>query len=429
MDYKINKEEKNLVKIDITLSKEEWETEIEQAYTRTRNKYNVEGFRKGKAPRKVIESVYGANVFYEEALSEGFYKAYMDILSKEPTLEPVDAPNLNVKKVDAEGVELEATVVVKPDVKVAKYTGFDIVLKKNKVTKEQLEAEMDRVKEQNVRLVEVEREIKDGDVANINFSGFVDGVKFDGGTSEDYDLGIGSHSFIEGFEEQLIGLKAGEDKDVNVTFPTEYHVKELAGKPAVFACHVNSVKEKQYPELNDEFASNVSEYETMAEFKAHMEEHLQEHLDEHAKVDAENEIIDKIVENTEVEVPTQMVDNELDNMMKDMEYRLMYQGLNLEAYANYMGTTVDKIKEDRRPDALKSVKVRLALSYILDKEKITVTDKEFDEKVEEMANSAKKSVKEVKDSLTEDRINYMKNDILMNKLIDFLMEKNIKKSK
>ena len=429
MDYKINKEEKNLVKIDITLSKEEWETEIEQAYTRTRNKYNVEGFRKGKAPRKVIESVYGANVFYEEALSEGFYKAYMDILSKEPTLEPVDAPNLNVKKVDADGVELEATVVVKPDVKVAKYTGFDIVLKKNKVTKEQLEAEMDRVKEQNVRLVEVEREIKDGDVANINFSGSVDGVKFDGGTSEDYDLGIGSHSFIEGFEEQLIGLKAGEDKDVNVTFPTEYHVKELAGKPAVFACHVNSVKEKQYPELNDEFASNVSEYETMAEFKAHMEEHLQEHLDEHAKVDAENEIIDKIVENTEVEVPTQMVDNELDNMMKDMEYRLMYQGLNLEAYANYMGTTVDKIKEDRRPDALKSVKVRLALSYILDKEKITVTDKEFDEKVEEMANSSKKSVKEVKDSLTEDRITYMKNDILMNKLIDFLMEKNIKKSK
>lgn len=429
MDYKINKEEKNLVKIDITLSKEEWETEIEQAYTRTRNKYNVEGFRKGKAPRKVIESVYGANVFYEEALSEGFYKAYMDILSKEPTLEPVDAPNLNVKKVDADGVELEATVVVKPDVKVAKYTGFNIVLKKNKVTKEQLEAEMDRVKEQNVRLVEVEREIKDGDVANINFSGSVDGVKFDGGTSDDYDLGIGSHSFIEGFEEQLIGLKAGEDKDVNVTFPTEYHVKELAGKPAVFACHVNSVKEKQYPELNDEFASNVSEYETMAEFKAHMEEHLQEHLDEHAKVDAENEIIDKIVENTEVEVPTQMVDNELDNMMKDMEYRLMYQGLNLEAYANYMGTTVDKIKEDRRPDALKSVKVRLALSYILDKEKITVTDKEFDEKVEEMANSSKKSVKEVKDSLTEDRINYMKNDILMNKLIDFLMEKNIKKSK
>lgn len=429
MDYKINKEEKNLVKIDITLSKEEWETEIEQAYTRTRNKYNVEGFRKGKAPRKVIESVYGANVFYEEALSEGFYKAYMDILSKEPTLEPVDAPNLNVKKVDTEGVELEATVVVKPDVKVEKYTGFDIVLKKNKVTKEQLEAEMDRVKEQNVRLVEVEREIKDGDVANINFSGSVDGVKFDGGTSEDYDLGIGSHSFIEGFEEQLIGLKAGEDKDVNVTFPTEYHVKELAGKPAVFACHVNAVKEKQYPELNDEFASNVSEYETMAEFKAHMEEHLQEHLDEHAKVDAENEIIDKIVENTEVEVPTQMVDNELDNMMKDMEYRLMYQGLNLEAYANYMGTTVDKIKEDRRPDALKSVKVRLALSYILDKEKITVTDKEFDEKVEEMANSSKKSVKEVKDSLTEDRINYMKNDILMNKLIDFLMEKNIKKSK
>lgn len=429
MDYKINKAEKNVVKINITLSKEEWETEVEQAYTRTRAKYNVEGFRKGKAPRKVIEGIYGTNVFYEEALSEGFYKAYMNILAKEPTLEPVDAPNINVNKVDADGVEIEATVVVKPEVKVNKYTGFDVELKKEKVTKEQLDAELDRVKEQNVRLVEVEREIKDGDIANINFSGSVDGVKFDGGTSEDYDLGIGSKSFIEGFEEQLIGLKAGEDKDVNVTFPKEYHVKELAGKPAVFACHVNAVKEKQYPELNDEFASNVSEYETMAEFTEHMKEHLQEHLDEHARYDAVTEIIDKIVENTEVEVPNQMVETELDNMMKETEYRLMYQGLNLEAYANYMNTTVEKLREDRRADALKSVKVRLALTYILDKEKITVTDAEVDEKVEEMAKSANKTAKEIKESLSEDRLNYIKNDILNKKLIDFIFEKNIKKSK
>ncbi|HBP43151.1 MAG TPA: trigger factor [Clostridiales bacterium] len=429
MDYKINKAEKNVVKINITLSKEEWETEVEQAYTRTRAKYNVEGFRKGKAPRKVIEGIYGANVFYEEALSEGFYKAYMNILAKEPTLEPVDAPNINVNKVDADGVEIEATVVVKPEVKVKKYTGFDVELKKEKVTKEQLDAELDRVKEQNVRLVEVEREIKDGDIANINFSGSVDGVKFDGGTSEDYDLGIGSKSFIEGFEEQLIGLKAGEDKDVNVTFPKEYHVKELAGKPAVFACHVNAVKEKQYPELNDEFASNVSEYETMAEFTEHMKEHLQEHLDEHARYDAVTEIIDKIVENTEVEVPNQMVETELDNMMKETEYRLMYQGLNLEAYANYMNTTVEKLREDRRADALKSVKVRLALTYILDKEKITVTEAEVDEKVEEMAKSANKTAKEVKNSLSEDRLNYIKNDILNKKLIDFIFEKNVKKSK
>lgn len=429
MDYKIKKLEKSMVQIDITLNKDEWQKELEEAYTKTRSKYNVEGFRKGKAPRKVIEKMYGENVFYEDALSEGFYKAYMQILSKETTLEPVDAPNLSVKQIDDNGVVLEAKVVVKPDVKVTKYKGFDVEIENKKITKKELDAEINRVKEQNARLVEVDRAIKNGDVANINFSGSVDGVKFEGGTSENYDLEIGSKSFIEGFEEQLIGLKAGEEKDVNVTFPAKYHAKELAGKPAVFACRVNAVKEKQYPELNDEFASNVSEFETFEEYKKDLEEHLQHHADEHAKIDAENKIIDKIVENTEVEVPTQMVENELDNLLKDMEYRLMYQGLNLEAYANYMNTTVEKLRESRRDEALKSVKIRLALTYILDKEKINVTDDEVNEKIKEMAKSAKKTIKEYKQTLSEDRINYLKNDILMNKLLTFLLDKNVKKSK
>lgn len=429
MDYKIKKLDKNMVQVNISLNKEEWQNEVEQAYNRTKGKYNVEGFRKGKAPRKVIEKTYGENVFYEEALSEGFYKAYMEILSKEKSIEPIDAPNLNVKSISENGIELEAQVVCKPEVKVNKYKGFGVEIKASKVTKKELDAELNKVKEQNVRLVEVEREIKTGDVANINFSGSVDGVKFEGGTAEGYDLEIGSRSFIEGFEDQLIGLKTGEDKDVNVTFPKDYHAKDLAGKPAVFACHINAVKEKQYPELNDEFASNVSEYETMEEYKKHLEEHLQHHLDEHAKVDAENKIIDLILENTEVEIPDVMVEHELDGMMRDLEYRLMYQGLNLEAYANYMQTTVDKIREDRKKEALKSVKIRLALTHVLEKEKITVTDAEVDEKVKEMAKAAKVAIKEYKSKLSEDRINYIKNEILMSKLLTFLLDNNTKKSK
>lgn len=429
MEYKIKKLEKSMVQINITLNKQEWEKEVEESYTRTRNKYNVEGFRKGKAPRKVIEKMYGANVFYEDALSEGFYKVYMEILSKESKLEPVDAPNLSVKSMDDNGVELEAKVVVKPEVKVNKYKGFDVELENKKITEKELNAEINKIKEQNVRLVEVEREIKKGDVANINFSGSIDGVKFEGGTSENYDLEIGSKSFIEGFEEQLIGLKTGDEKDVKVTFPANYHAKDLANKPAVFACKINAVKEKQYPELNDEFASNVSEFETFDEFKKDLEQHLQHHADEHAKIDAENKIIDLILENTEVEIPDAMVENELDNLMKDLEYRLMYQGLNLEAYANYMNTTVEKLRADRKKEALKSVKVRLALTYILDKEKINVTDEDVNEKIKEMAKSAKKTIKEYKESLNEDRINYLKNDILMNKLLTFLLDKNLKKSK
>lgn len=429
MDYKIKKLEKSVVQIDITLNKEEWQIEVEQAYNRSKGKYKVEGFRAGKAPRKVIEKLYGNNVFYEDALSEGFYKAYMEILQKETDIEPVDAPNLAVKQISENGVELEAQVVVKPEVKVNKYTGFDLEIKQQKVSKEQLEQELDRVKEQNVRLVEVDKPVEKGLIANIDFSGSIDGVKFDGGTAEGFDLEIGSGSFIPGFEDQLVGSKTGDDVDVNVSFPSDYHAKDLAGKPAVFACHVNAVKEKQYPELNDEFASNVSEYETFEEFKNHLEEHLQEHLDEHAKADVENEIISKIADNTEVEIPNQMIESELDNMFKEMEYRLMYQGLNLQSYAEYMGTTVDKLREDRREDALKSVKVRLALSYILEKEKIDITDKEIDEKLEERAKSAKKSVKEVKESMNENSMNYLKNDILMNKLLNFLLEKNLKKSK
>lgn len=428
MEYKIEKKEKSIVQIEIKLNATEWEKEVEEAYNRTRGKYNIEGFRKGKAPRKVIEKMYGNGVFYEDALSEGFYNAYMQILNKEPKLEPVDAPNLSVKSMDSNGVVLVADVVVRPDVKVNKYKGFGVSVREAKVTDEMVNHELEHAREHNARLVETAGSIAMGDIANINFEGSVNGKVFEGGTAENYDLEIGSHSFIDNFEDQLIGLKAGDNKDVKVTFPKEYHVKDLAGKPAVFKVKVNTVKQKQLPELNDEFASNVSDFETLKEYKEDLKQHMLEHEKEHSKVDAENEILDKIVENTEVEVPNQMVESELDNLMKDLEYRLMYQGLNLETYAGYLNTTVEKLRAERKADALKSVKIRLALTYILEKEKIEVTDAEVNEKVKEMAKSAKKTVKEFKETMPAERINYIKNDILMNKLLTFLLENNTSKT-
>ncbi len=428
MEYKIEKKEKSMVQIEIKLNASEWEKEVEAAYTRTRGKYKIEGFRNGKAPRKVIEKMYGNGVFYEDALSEGFYNAYMQILSKEKTLEPVDAPNLSVKAMDSNGVTLVADVVVRPDVKVNKYKGFGVSIKEPKITDEMVNHELEHAREHNARLVETNEAVKMGDIANINFEGSVDGKVFEGGTAENYDLEIGSHSFIDNFEDQLIGLKTGDNKDVKVTFPKEYHVKDLANKPAVFKVKINAVKQKQLPELNDEFASNVSEFETLKEYKEDLKQHLLQHAKEHAKVDAENEILDKIIENTEVEVPNQMVESELDNLLKDLEYRLMYQGLNLETYAKYLNTTVAKIREERKADALKSVKIRLALTYILEKEKIDVTDAEVNEKVKEMAKSAKKTIKEFKESMPAERINYIKNDILMNKLLTFLLENNTSKT-
>ena len=424
MEYKINKLPKNEVEIEITLNEKEWQDQVEGAYQRNKGKYNIEGFRKGKAPRKVIEKLYGPTIFYEDAVSEAFYVSYMEIMNKEKDFEPVDTPTLDVKEVSDKKVVIVSRVAVKPEVKLAKYTKFGVKPHDHKVTDEDVEHELKHAQEQNARLEEVEREVKVGDIANINYSGSVDGVVFDGGTAENYDLEIGSHTFIEGFEEQVVGLKAGEEKDINVTFPKEYHAENLKGKPAVFKVKVNSVKEKVLPELDDAFASDISEFETLAEYKADIKKHLEHHMEEHIRIELENEILDNVVENMEVEIPGSMVENELDNMFKEIEYRLMYQGLTLADYASYMQTTVEALREERRAQAEKNVKIRLALQEIIRLEKIDFTEKEVDAKIEEMAKSANKSTKEYKNSLSNDHLNYIKNDILMSKLMNFLVENN-----
>ena len=370
--------------------------------------------------------MYGPTVFYEDALTDAFSRHYADILDKEKDIDPIDAPALSVKSLDEKGVVIEAEIPCVPEVKLKKYKGMGINVEPKKVTDKQVNDELKRVQEEQARLVEVAEgaEVKNGNIVNLNFEGFVDGVAFDGGKAENYDLEIGSKSFIDTFEDQLVGLKAGEEKDVNVTFPENYQVEELKGKPAVFKIKINAIKEKQLPKIDDAFASDVSEFETLAEYKKHIKEHLEEHAVKDAKIATENKIIEEIIKNMEVEIPEVLVESELDNYMSDMDYRLRYQGITLQDYAKYLNITMEQLREERRKEAEKSVKVRLAMQEVLRLEKIEVTNDDVNAKIKELAKSAKKTIKEYKETMSSQSLNYLKNDILMNKLLTFLVESN-----
>lgn len=424
MKKELKKLENKNMQLTIELDKAEWEALVDESYNKNKGKYKVEGFRAGKAPRKMIEKMYGMEVFFEDAITEGFNRHYIEILENDKSFEPIDAPELSISRFDEKGITIVAEIPVKPEVKLGKYTGLKITTKVREIADADVEEELKRVQAQNARLVEAEKTIENGDIANIDFKGSVDGKYFEGGEAQGFDLTIGSHSFIDTFEDQLVGLKAGDEKDVLVTFPAEYQAKELAGKKAKFEVKVNAVKTRELPEINDELASNVSEFETLAEYKAHIKEHLAHHAEEDARVQTENKILDKIIETTEIEVPEIMVSRELDAIMQDMEYRLMYQGANLEMYAGYLNTTVEKLREERRADALKSVKIRLALQEILKAEKFDVTEKEVDEYVEKFATRMGKTAEEYKKSLNDERLNHIKNEILMKKLLTFLVDNN-----
>jgi len=424
MKYEVKKLENKNMALTIDFDHAEWEALVDASYNKNKGKYKVEGFRQGKAPRKMIEKMYGVEVFFEDAISEGFNKHYVEILDKEKQIDPIDSPDLRVTKLDATGITIVAEIPVKPEVKMGAYKGLGVKVEVKEVTEADIEEELKRVQMQNTRLVEKDSAIENGDVANLDFKGSVNGEYFDGGSAEGFDLEIGSHTFIEGFEDQLVGLKAGESKDVLVKFPDNYQAENLAGKDAKFECKINTVKTKVLPEINDELASNVSEYETLAEYKEHIKEHLAHHMEEDAKIQTENQILEKIVEGMTVDIPEVMIERELDAIMQDMEYRLMYQGANLEAYASYMGKTVEEIRNDRKTEAIKSVKIRLALQEILKNEKIDVLEKDVDEYIEKVSKRANKTAEEYKKNITDERLNYIKNEILMTKLLEFLVENN-----
>jgi len=422
MKYEVKKKAGE-VEIKITFEQKEWNAYIDEAYNKSKGKYKVEGFRTGKVPRPVIENMYGKTVFYEDALNDGFSHAYMEILDKEKDLDPVDMPKVDVEKMDDSGIVVVAKIATRPEIKLGAYKGLDIAVKAKTITVVDVDAELNKTQLQNARLVEKKGVIAIGDTANIDFEGYVDGKKFEGGTSNGFDLEIGSHSFIDTFEDQLIGLKEGDKKDVKVSFPKNYQVEELAGKPAVFKVAINSIKQKELPEIDDEFASNVSSFETLAEYRKEIKDNLKKNAEQDAEFATENKIIDKIVEGMKVSIPDCMIDQELENIMQDIGNKLMYQGLKFEDYLKYLGITLEDFKAKKKADAEKAVKIRLAMQEIIKIEKIDITSEEIDAKVKELADKVNKSVEEYKKIMGE-RLSYIGNEILLSKLMSFLIKKN-----
>lgn len=422
--YTAKKLEKNMFEITISVSKEEFEKYVEHSYEENKNKFNIEGFRKGKAPRAIIEKNYGSTVFYDDAIDHLFSHEYNNALDNEKEIVPVAHPEIKIDKFDETGIVIIATVQSIPDVKLGKYKGLEVKKATGEVSEEQVEKEINQARERQARYVEVDKVASDGDYAVINFTGFVDGKEFEGGKAEDYRLKLGSKTFIEGFEDQVIGMKVGEEKDVNVTFPEEYFSEDLKGKKAVFKVKLNKVEEKVLPEVNDEFASNISEFETLEEYKADIKKHLQENLDAKLKRENENNLIEEVVKTSEVELPEVMVENQLDMFIEDFGMRLSYQGYKLEDYLTQMKMTEKDLRDERRDQAKETVKTRLVLEEIIKQEKLDVSDEEVDAKLKDMADKYHKNLEEYKKSLGERNISYIKNDILMNKLLSFLTENN-----
>ena len=428
MKYTKKQLKDNKYEVTMTLDAKEWEEAVEQAYQKNKGKFSVQGFRKGKTPRRVLEKTYGENLFYEDAIDGSFYKYYFDVLSKEKEIQPVAAPDLDIKEISKEkGLTLIVTIQCKPDVEMGEYKGLTIKAQPVKVTKKDVDAEIDKAVKSQVKFVEVkDRAVKDGDIATIDFSGSIDGVKFEGGTATDYDLEIGSHSFIDNFEEQLIGLKVGESKDVKVNFPENYHQESLKGKPAVFAVTVKAIKEKKYPEINDELASSVSEFETVDAWKKDIEAKLKERLTKEAERKQENDLVEAVVANCKVTVPDVMVEQQLEDYIEDFARSLSYQGLSLEGYLAYTGSTIEQLKESRREDAKKTVKTRLVLEQIIEKEKLAVTEEDVEKKYNErvLGEEKAKTIEEIKKEMGPEQFAYFQNSLLLNKMITFLKNNN-----
>lgn len=423
MNYQVEKKERS-VKFTFTVSHDEWESEIEQTYLKTKGKYSVPGFRKGHATRKMIENFYGQSVFFDDAINNCVRKGYSKALDENEDIFPVDEPQVDIAKFDDKELVFTVEVVVKPEVQLGKYTGIKLDKVEYTVKQSDVKAELERARERLSRNEEVsDRALKNGDTANIDYSGSVDGVKFVGGTAEKQDLVIGSKTFIPGFEEQLIGMNVGDSKDITVKFPEEYHAKDLAGKDAVFAVKLNSITVKVLPELNDAFAQEASKFDTLAEYKEDIKKTLTENAKSRAEAENENNLIKAIVDDAKVEIPDAMIETQLDYIVQDFSYRLSYayRGMKFEDYLKYSGTTMEEFRKDRREEALNTVKTRLTLEAVIKAANIEVSQEDLEAKVKELADQTKKSVEEVKAS---GQLPYIRNEILMTRTMDFLKENN-----
>ena len=422
MSLQVEKLEKNMAKLTIEVPAEEFEAAIKAAYNHNKGKFNIPGFRKGKAPLNMIEKMYGVGIFYEEAANAVIDASYPKAVD-ECEEEIVSSPEINVTQIEkGKAFIYEATVALKPEVTLGEYKGVEVEKVDGTVTEEDVENALKSEQKKNGRQVAVEdRPVEDGDYTVIDFKGYVDGKAFDGGEGTDYPLTIGSHSFIDTFEEQLIGKNIGETCEVNVTFPAEYHAPELAGKPAKFDVTIKEIKKTELPELNDEFASEVSDFDTLAEYKEDLKAKLQERKAESAKTQTENKVVAKVVENAQMEIPQPMIDTQARGMVEDYARRLQSQGLNINDYMKYTGMTPEKLMEQMRPEAEKRIKTRLVLEKVVAVENVVVSDELLDENIVKMAEAYQMEADKLRELLGDAEKEQMKEDLKVQAAIDMLV--------
>ncbi len=424
MSVQVEKLEKNMAKLTIEASAEDFEDALQKAYLKNKNKINVQGFRKGKAPRALIEKMYGVSIFYEDAANELIPGAY-EQAANESGLEIVSRPEIDVVQVEkGKSFIFTAEVALKPEVTLGTYKGIKVEKKTVVVTDDEVMAQIDKEREQNSRTITIEdRAVQDGDIAVIDFEGFVDGVAFEGGKGENYSLTIGSHSFIDTFEEQLIGKAIGEEVEVNVTFPEEYQAKELAGKPALFKVTVKEIKVKELPELDDDFAQDVSEFDTLDEYKANITATIKENKEKELKTAKENEVVDKIIENATMDIPEPMINSQVNQMAEEFAQRMQYQGLSIEQYFQFTGMDAKKFMDSLRPQALKRIQSRLVLEAVAKAEKIEVSEEDLEKELKDMASMYQMEADKLKELIGEKEKEQIKADIAVQKAVDFVVAK------
>ena len=424
MKYTVKKQTGKVV-VTFKVTAEEWAAETEAAYQKNKNKYNIQGFRKGHAPRKVLEKMYGEGLFVEDAFQNCVPKYYEEFLDKNTSVEPVDRPEIDVVSLDEKGLVFTATVTVKPEVELGEYKGLTIKRNPVEVTSEEIDAEVNAAAEKNARFIEVsDRAAKSGDEVVIDYSGSVDGKKFDGGTAEKQTLLLGSHTFIPGFEEQVEGMSVGEEKNITVKFPDDYQADDLKGKEAVFEIKLKGITEKKYPELTDEFVKANGGCETVEEYKKKCRERLESRAATRSVNETENSILKAICATAKAEIPDAMVEQEIDKMVQDFSYRLMYQGVKLEDYLKYMGLTMEQFRSQFTGNATERVMSTLVIDKIVRTENIKAEPEEVEAKIAEQAASVGKTAEEYKKNLDSRQREYIESDIVVSKLFDFLKSNN-----
>lgn len=427
MSVQVEMLEKNMAKLTIDVPADEFEKAITRAYNKNKGQISIPGFRKGKVPQVLVEKMYGPAIFYEEAANYVMPEAY-EKAAEESKLDIVSRPAIDVTQMEkGKDFIFTAEVAVKPEVTLGEYKGIEVEKTQIEVTDEEVDEEIKKTQEQNSREITVDRPAENGDTVVIDYAGTIDGNAFDGGSDKGHSLVLGSNTFIPGFEDQLIGATADSDVEVHVTFPEDYHAKDLAGKEAVFACHVHEVKTKEYPEIDDEFAQDVSEFDTLAEYKEDVKKHITERKENQAKTEKQQKVMDKVIENATMDIPDAMVDTQAANMVEEYAQRLSYQGLSMDQYFKFTGMNAETLKEQLKPQALKNIQSRLVLEAVIAAENIEVSDEEFDKEIEKMASMYQMEVDKVKELLGDAEKENIKNDLAAQKAVEFVTDAAVEK--